>query len=36
MGVMSARKRAVAFFAWEDAGYITGQMLYVDGGHTLV
>lgn len=24
--------RAVAFFAWEDAGYITGQVLCVDGG----
>ena len=24
--------RAVAFFAREDAGYITGQVLCVDGG----
>jgi NAD(P)-dependent dehydrogenase (short-subunit alcohol dehydrogenase family) len=25
---------AVAFFASEDAAYITGQVLYVDGGVT--
>ncbi|MDQ1735093.1 MAG: 3-oxoacyl-[acyl-carrier protein] reductase [Pseudonocardiales bacterium] len=35
-GVPEDIAAAVAFFASEDAGYITGQVLYVDGGHTLV
>jgi 3-oxoacyl-[acyl-carrier protein] reductase len=27
---------AVAFFAAEESGYVTGQVLYVDGGHGLI
>jgi 3-oxoacyl-[acyl-carrier protein] reductase len=27
---------AVAFFAGEEAGYVTGQVLYVDGGSELI
>jgi 3-oxoacyl-[acyl-carrier protein] reductase len=27
---------AVAFFASEESGYVTGQVLYVDGGRGLL
>jgi len=27
---------AVAFFAGEEAGYVTGQVIYIDGGMTLI
>jgi 3-oxoacyl-[acyl-carrier protein] reductase len=27
---------AVAFFAAEESGYVTGQVLYLDGGRSLV
>lgn len=35
-GVPDDIANAVAFFAGEEAGYVTGQVLYVDGGHGLV
>jgi 3-oxoacyl-[acyl-carrier protein] reductase len=31
-GVPADVANAVAFFAGEEAGYVTGQVLYVDGG----
>ena len=35
-GVPADIANAVAFFAGEEAGYVTGQVLYVDGGSELV
>ena len=35
-GVPDDIANAVAFFAGEEAGYVTGQVLYVDGGQGLV
>ena len=35
-GVPSDVAHAVAFLAAEESGYITGQVLYIDGGHGLV
>lgn len=35
-GVPADIGNAVAFFAGEEAGYVTGQVLYVDGGAELV
>jgi 3-oxoacyl-[acyl-carrier protein] reductase len=35
-GVPGDIANAVAFFAGEEAGYVTGQVLYVDGGRGLV
>jgi 3-oxoacyl-[acyl-carrier protein] reductase len=35
-GVPADVAHAVAFLASEEAGYITGQVLYIDGGHGLV
>lgn len=35
-GVPDDIAAAVAYFASEDAGYVTGQVLYIDGGYTLV
>jgi 3-oxoacyl-[acyl-carrier protein] reductase len=35
-GVPEDIANAVAFFAGEEAGYVTGQVLYVDGGRGLI
>ena len=35
-GVPEDIANAVAFFAAEESGYVTGQVIYVDGGKTLV
>ncbi|MFD0735319.1 SDR family oxidoreductase [Planotetraspora mira] len=35
-GVPADVANAVAFFAAEESGYVTGQVLYIDGGHGLV
>jgi 3-oxoacyl-[acyl-carrier protein] reductase len=35
-GVPADIANAVAFFAAEESGYITGQVLYIDGGYGLV
>jgi 3-oxoacyl-[acyl-carrier protein] reductase len=34
-GVPADIANAVAFFAAEESGYVTGQVLYVDGGRGL-
>jgi 3-oxoacyl-[acyl-carrier protein] reductase len=36
MGVPEEVGRVVAFLASEDAGFITGQKIAVNGGNTLV
>ena len=35
-GVPADIANAVAFFAAEESGYVTGQVLYVDGGRGLL
>jgi 3-oxoacyl-[acyl-carrier protein] reductase len=35
-GVPADIANAVAFFAGEESGYVTGQVLYVDGGRGLL
>jgi 3-oxoacyl-[acyl-carrier protein] reductase len=35
-GVPEDIANAVAFFAGEEAGYVTGQVLYIDGGRELI
>jgi 3-oxoacyl-[acyl-carrier protein] reductase len=35
-GVPEDIANAVAFFAAEESGYVTGQVLYVDGGSELL
>ncbi|MDT4950077.1 MAG: Enoyl-(Acyl carrier protein) reductase, partial [Pseudonocardiales bacterium] len=35
-GVPADIANTVAFFAGEESGYITGQVLYVDGGRGLL
>ena len=35
-GVPADVANAVAFFTSEEAGYVTGQTIYVDGGSTLL
>ena len=35
-GVPDDVANAVAFFCAEESGYITGQVLYVDGGRGLI
>jgi 3-oxoacyl-[acyl-carrier protein] reductase len=35
-GVPDDVANAVAFFAGEESGYVTGQVMYVDGGRGLL